>query len=386
MRWFQGAVILPDRVLARGLVGVDGPRIAGVWDMESEPAPPHFEPNRAENLREGYLAPGFIDVHVHGGGGADFMDGDPEAVAVITRTHARFGTTGLLATTMTASEAEIVRALQAVRQAPWQGARVLGCHIEGPFINPRMKGAQDERQIRPADLAEIDRWRIAAGPDLRWHVTLAPEMPGAQAAIRHLAALGAVVSAGHTDCTHAQLEAAAAAGVSHVTHLFNGMRGVHHREPGVAGGALTLPGLTVELIADGVHLHPATVALAVAARGPERTLLVTDAIRAAGMPEGEYRLADDRPVRVLGGEARLPDGTLAGSVLTMDQAVRNVHRFAGVPLHAAVAMASLNPARLHGLDDRKGAIRPGNDADLVWLDRNLIPRLVMVEGEVVHSQ
>ena len=239
---------------------------------------------------------------MHGGGGADFMDADPEAVATITAAHARHGTTALLATTLTAPEAEIIAAIRTARSAPQRGARILGFHIEGPFINPVMQGAQDGRFIRPADPAEIDRWLAAGGPGQAWQMTLAPEGDGALTTIRHLAIRGAVVSAGHTDCTYAQLAAAQAAGLSHVTHLYNAMRGLHHREPGTVGGALSLPGLTVEVIADGIHVHPAALTVALRVRGSDAVILVTDAMRAAAMPDGEYRLGQ-RTVRVAAGAA-----------------------------------------------------------------------------------
>ncbi|HYG57326.1 MAG TPA: N-acetylglucosamine-6-phosphate deacetylase, partial [Symbiobacteriaceae bacterium] len=278
-----------------------------------------------------------------------------------------------------------IKAIRAARMAPRRGARVLGFHVEGPFINGKMKGAQDARYIRPATLAEIDRIMAEGGPGHKWRFTVAPEIPGMTEAIGHLAARGAVISAGHTECTYTQLQEAAAAGVSHVTHLYNAMRGLHHREPGTVGGALTLPGMTVELIADGVHVHPASMAVAVRARGEQGVLLVTDAMRASGFPEGEYLLGELRAV-VKDGAVRLADGTLAGSVLTMSGAVRNMVRLAGVSLPAAVAMASLNPSRKHGLDGRKGAIAPGMDADMVLLDKDLQAYTTIVEGEVVFTR
>lgn len=381
-RWFKGALVLPDRVAENGLLRVEQGKITGLWDLEREHAP---KPDPGQTETAAYIAPGFIDLHVHGGGGADFMDGDPEAVATITSTHARYGTTGLLATTLTAPEEAIIKAIRAAKAAPRRGARVLGFHVEGPFVNVKMKGAQDGRYVRPASVAEVDRWLAEGEPDHRWHVTLAPEIEGAMETIRHLAGKGAVVSAGHTDCTYAQLKAAGEAGLCHATHLYNAMRGLHHREPGTVGGALTLPEQTVELIADGIHVHPASLAVAVGARGADKVLLVTDAMRAAGMPDGEYLLGELKAF-VQNGEARLEDGTLAGSVLTMDGAVRNMARLAGVPLHEAVAMASLNPARRHGLQGRKGALAPGLDADLVLLDVNLEVQATLAEGEIVFDR
>jgi len=381
-RFFHGTVILPDRVAENGLVAVDAGKVTGVWDLESTAAPPH-DSSETTRLENGYIVPGFVDQHCHGGGGADFMDGDPEAVATITATHARHGTTALLATTLSAPEEEILAVIRAVKAAPRRGAQVLGFHIEGPFLNPKWKGAQDPRYLRLATVAEIDRWMAAGRPDDRWHVTLAPEMEGAHEAIRHLVARGAVVSAGHTDCTYAQLEAAAAAGVSHVTHLYNGMRGLHHREPGTVGAALALPGMTIELIADGIHIHPASLKVAAAAKGFDRVILVTDAMEATDLPEGEYQLGELKAY-VREGAVRLEDGTLAGSVLTMATAVRNMVRLVGVPLAAAVAMASLNPARKHGLEGRKGAIGAGYDADLVLMDKEFNVLETIVGGETVY--
>lgn len=381
--WYKGVLVLSDRVVANGLLKVEAGKIAGLWDLELAPAPSH-DP-RETTVFDGFLAPGFVDLHVHGGGGADFMDGDPEAVATITATHARYGTTGLLATTLAAPEAAIIRAVKAVKAAPKRGAQVLGFHVEGPFVNPKMKGAQDGRHVRPATVGEVDRWLAAGEPGDHWHVTLAPEMAGAAESIRHLVSRGAVVSAGHTDCTYAQLKAATEAGLKHVTHLYNAMRGLHHREPGTVGGALTLPDITVELIADGIHVHPAALAVAVNARGADRVILVTDAMRAAGMPDGESRLGELKAT-VKNGEARLEDGTLAGSVLTMAGAVRNMVRLVGLPLHTAVAMAALNPARRHGLESRKGSLTVGLDADLVVLDRNLEVAATIVAGERVYDR
>lgn len=338
---------------------------------------------------DGYVVPGFIDLHVHGGGGADFMAGTPEAVARAAKAHAQHGTTGLLATTVAAPREALLAAIRAARShiestsATIRGARVLGVHLEGPYINPRYRGAQEEAFLRPPDAAELAELADAAAGALRL-VTLAPELPGALACIAMLRRLGVRVAAGHTAATYAEITAAARAGLRHVTHLFNAMRGLHHREPGTVGAALELPRLTCELIADGIHVEPAALRLAVKARGRRGVVLITDAMMAAGLGDGEYRLGP-QPVSVRGGAARLADGTLAGSVLTMDRAVANMVRLAGVPLPAAVAMASLQPARALGLQRRKGSLEPGKDADVVVLDGSLRARLTLVEGQVVYD-
>lgn len=375
--WFKGRLVLPDRLVERGLLSVRDGLIAGVWDLDADGQAPVPDPAR---LIEGpYISPGFVDLHVHGGGGADFMDGDPAAVQTITALHGRHGTTSLLATTLTGPEEQIIRAIRAAVAAPERGARVVGFHIEGPFINPKLKGAQDERYIRPPSPAEIDRWIRAGTPQSRWQITLAPEMDGALAAITHAVRRGAVVSAGHTDATFAQMEAAANGGLSHATHLFNAMRGLHHREPGAVGAALLLPNLTVELIADGVHLHPGVLALAARCRKPSEVILVTDAMRATGLGDGRYMLGE-LPANVVRGVARLEDGALAGSVLTMDAAVRTMVDQVGLSLPHAVAMASLNPARRHGLDGQLGSLSVGKRADILVLDERIRVRLTVVGG------
>lgn len=375
--WFRGRLVLPDRLVERGLLQVRDGLIAGVWDLGADGQA--SVPDTARLIEGPYISPGFVDLHVHGGGGADFMDGDPQAVQTITALHGRHGTTSLLATTLTGPEEQICRAIRAALAAPERGARVVGFHIEGPFINPRMKGAQDERYIRPPSPDEIDRWIRTGTPQSRWQITLAPEMDGALTAITHAVRRGAVVSAGHTDATFAQMEAAIRVGLSHATHLFNAMRGLHHREPGAVGAALLLPNLTVELIADGLHLHPGVLALAARCRKPSEVILVTDAMRATGLGDGRYMLGE-LPTNVVSGVARLEDGALAGSVLTMDAAVRTMVDQVGLSLPQAVAMASLNPARRHGLDGQLGSLSVGKRADILVLDERLEVRLTMVGG------
>lgn len=375
--YIRGHLVLPDRIEKNGLLQVEGARITGLWSEAEAPAV------KADVETEGFVCPGFVDIHCHGGGGADFMDGTEEAVRTIAATHARHGTTGLFATTLTGPGEVVEQAVRAARTARTEGARIVGYHIEGPYINGKMKGAQNGAYVRKADQAEIDRWLAAGGREKRWHITIAPEIDGHLEAIRYLNAQGVVVSAGHTEANLAQMEEAVAAGVRHATHLFNAMRGLHHREPGTAGAAMTLPGMTVELIADGVHVHPSSMKIAIAARGAESVVLVTDAMMACGLEPGEYELWE-LPVVVKDGEARLKaDGTLAGSVLTMDQAVANMVKLVGVDLVAAVRMASTNPARLHGLAG-KGALAPGMDADIAILGADLGCQMTLVDGTVVY--
>jgi N-acetylglucosamine-6-phosphate deacetylase len=260
--------------------------------------------------------------------------------------------------------------------------RIIGFHVEGPFINIKLKGAQNGEFVRLGTTAEVDRIMAEGRPGDVWHFTIAPDIPGHLDVIRHMAARGAVVSAGHTEATYDQMAAAAEAGIRHATHLYNAMRGLHHREPGTVGAALTLPNMTVELIADGFHIHPASLKVAVAARGADQVVLVSDAMRATGLPDGQYSLGV-LPVWVKDGQCRLADGTIASSVLTMNKAVKNMVELVGVSLPTAVAMASLNVARLYGLP--KGAIAPGLDADLVLLDADLNVLESIVGGETVYK-
>jgi N-acetylglucosamine-6-phosphate deacetylase len=316
------------------------------------------------------------------------MDGG-DAVLRIARIAARHGVTGLLPATVTASFEAIAHAATGVRRAmaaPTGGARVLGVHLEGPFVSAQRLGAQSPDYCLPPTAAHVARLLEAAGGAARI-VTLAPEEPGAMEAIRDLVGRGIVVSIGHTVATLEQAEAAFAAGVTQVTHLFNAMPPLHHRAPGVVGAALTAPTgeVRVEIIADGVHLAPTTVRLAVAAKGVDGVLLVSDAMAATGCADGEYQLGPMR-VTVVGGVARLPSGALAGSTLTLERAVCNVARWTGAGLGGAWQMASLNPARQLAIDGRVGRLSPGCDADLTALGADGQVVLTVVGGEVVYRQ
>ncbi|ATY84259.1 N-acetylglucosamine-6-phosphate deacetylase [Kyrpidia spormannii] len=333
----------------------------------------------------GYVAPGYVDVHVHGAGGGDVMDASEAALARIAQTLATHGVTGFLATTLTAdldSLTEVLRMCRVFARRPSPGAALLGVHLEGPWISPDYKGAHNPDFIVDPTLADARVLLWAAGGLLRI-VTLAPERPGAGAVIGYLRSRGIRVSAGHTSATWEEMKEAARCGVSQVTHCFNAMRGFHHREPGVVGAAMMHGEWTVELIADGVHVHPGAMALLYRAKGADRIALVSDAMRAAGMPDGDYHLGGFA-VTVRGGAARLPDGTLAGSTLTLDRAVQHMVRLCGVPVAEAVAMASEVPARAAGCGHRKGRLAAGYDADFVVLDQDLRVERTFIAGAEVQ--
>ena len=328
---------------------------------------------------DGLIAPGLIDVHVHGGDGADFMDASDEGNARVLSFHARRGTTALAATTLSASRADLHAAVEAIRQAALagtQGAEVAGIHLEGPFINADRAGAQDRASIRAADIHELAAL-ISEAPRMRWIVTIAPEIEGAQMLIEQFRDR-VLFSIGHTAGSYADAVAALSWGACHFTHLFNAMTGLQHREPGAVGAAFESTDATVELIADGVHLHPAILRIA-ALTLKNRAALITDAIRACGMPDGAYKLYD-YDLTVANGEARLANGTLAGSVLTMDRAVANMVELAGVPIELVIPMATEVPARILGVADRKGKIAARYDADLVVMNDKFEVERVFVRG------
>lgn len=337
-------------------------------------------PADAQKL-DGLLVPGFIDVHVHGGDGADFMDAHEEANEKILAFHARNGTTALLATTLSASRGDLLGAVEAIKRVavggPTNCAEIAGVHLEGPFLSAARAGAQDRASLRPAEIHELAAL-IAEAPHMRWMMTVAPEIEGAQGLIEHFR--GRVLfSIGHTSADHATAVAALEWGATHFTHLYNAMTGLGHREPGVVGAALTSASATAELIADGVHVHPAALRLAALAM-PHRVALITDAIRACGLADGTYKLYDYE-VTLADGAARLTDGTLAGSVLTMIRAVQNMVELAGLPIETVIPLATEVPARIAAASDRKGKIERRFDADLVLISDRFEIRRVWCRGQ-----
>lgn len=333
-----------------------------------------------------HIVPGFIDLHIHGADGYDVMDASPVALEKISAALAREGTTSYLATTMTATLEDINRVVlnvQRYMQSPSLGASLLGIHLEGPFISPQKVGAQRlDLAIAPNE-AYFLQWQKLSGDKIKL-VTLAPELPNSLSFIEFLHKNAVVVSIGHTDATYAETVAAVQAGCSHVTHLFNAMRGMHHREPGVLTAALLSSELSAELILDGVHLHPAMVELALRVKGKEKIILVTDAMRAKCMADGEYTLGG-QTVFVTHGQAKLADGTLAGSTLTMPQAIKNMMKFTQCSLENVLPFVSANPAKTLKIFDKKGSIAQGKDADLVVLNDQLEVVMTICRGEIVYT-
>jgi len=330
------------------------------------------------------IVPGLIDLHVHGGDGADFMDADEESNGRILSFHARNGTTALAATTLSASRGDLESAVETIARGRCgrRSAEVVAIHLEGPYINAAKAGAQDRASIRPPDIQELAAL-ISEAPRLKWIVTIAPEIEGALMLIEHFRDR-VTFSIGHTEATFSEAVAAVELGAGHFTHLFNAMSPLQHREPGVVGAALLEVDTTVELIADGIHVHKAVLHIA-ATTMPHRVALVTDAMRACGLADGTYKLYG-YDVIVADGAARLADsGALAGSVLTMSRAVKNMVELAGLPIERVIPLATSIPARVAGVASRKGKIESGYDADLLLLDDKLEVERVVVRGEVLDS-
>ncbi|HEX9118352.1 MAG TPA: N-acetylglucosamine-6-phosphate deacetylase [Anaerolineae bacterium] len=369
-----GHVLLPDAGF--------GPGTVHIMDGTIERITPGIEAG-ADLVAPsgGCIIPGLIDLQVNGAFGADFTV-DPAAVCRVAAALPSTGVTAFLPTIITSPFDGYPAALRTISEAATEakGARILGIHLEGPYLNPRRHGAHDLALLRSIDVDEILGW---ADPSIVRIVTIAPELPGALQAVAALRARGIVVSAGHSDATLEEARAGFGAGITWGTHLFNAMSPLAHREPGLAGALLTAP-FPCGLIVDGEHVHPAVVAIAVRARARAGLTLVTDSMSAMGMPPGRYRLSN-RDVIVDGTTARLADGTLAGSVLALDAAIRNAIAFAGCSLEDAVTMATATPAAVLGLA-RFGRIAPGCAADLVLLDESAHVAETIIGGELVYDR
>lgn len=333
--------------------------------------------------------PGFIDVHIHGVNGADVMDATKEALDTMSSTLPKEGTTSFLATTMTQDTKEIEKALANVGEY-LQGkqdtgkAEIVGVHLEGPFVNPDKAGAQPLKHIMNPDLPLLKKWELLTNNMIKL-VTLAPERPGGLEMVNYLSTHGIVASIGHSDATFEEVNKAIESGANHVTHLYNQMSGLHHREPGVVGSVFLRDELKAEIIVDGVHVRPEMVELAYKIKRKDGLLLITDSMRAKCLKNGEYDLGG-QDVIVKDGKAVLADGTLAGSILKLGTALKNIITYTGCTLADAIEMASVNPAKQLNIFNRKGSLAIGKDADIVILDENLDVYMTFCRGELAFTK
>ena len=373
----NGKILLKDGILeGKSLLFED--KIVGFADQITADA-------QVIDANGGWISPGMMDLHCHGFMGWDASHADLGELRHMSDQMVRWGVTAWLPTTMTLAWPDLENCFTAIRAAKnlsnggdWQGAHVLGAHAEGPFISPKRKGAQAESCIQQPKVDKVSPWA-----DVIRLMTVAPEVDGALNFIREARKLGIVVSMGHTDAGTEAALAGIDAGVRHATHTFNAMPPLNHREPGALGVALADDRVYCELICDTFHVHPLLFGVMARLKG-DHLLLITDAIRVSGLPDGTYDMAGEK-VKVEGIRCRFPDGTIAGSTLTMDRAVRNFRRYTSLPLWQVVNMASLNPARAIGVDDRKGALEPGMDADILIADADFNVRATFVNGRQVFQ-
>ncbi len=378
-------LVFPEEILTKGAVIIDDQGKIIYAGRESD-LPEHHGMNI--ELGGKYLSPGFIDIHVHGGYGIAFGEGDLSGgLADYSKRVVRNGVTGFLTTITGQTPAELVEKIRALvvefkRGLP--GAKGLGIHLEGPFMNIKKKGAQNPNWIRNPSLEETKIY-LQAGEDWIKQVTIAPELPGAYEAAECFAEAGVVVAIGHSTADYETAVKAMDSHWTHITHTFNAQTGLHHRRPGIIGAVLVSEDVTAELIADTIHVHPGAMKVLCQCLGSDRIVLVTDAMEAAGLPDGNYHLLGAKVV-VSNGKATQEDGTIAGSTAFLNQCVRNMNQAVGVNLHNAVKMASINPALVIGESEVLGSIETGKQADLTVIDADLNVYLTMVNGQVVYSQ
>ncbi len=368
------------KIVRSGWLLIDNGRIAQM----GEGTAPTIENAQLIDAQGQTALPGFIDVHVHGALGHDTMDATPEALTAMAQFYAKHGVTAFLPTTMTTSRDHINRALENAARCVGpieRGASIIGVHLEGPYINYMMKGAQPGEHVRLADSAEYEHWLDL---NVIKQVTVAPEFAENQAFIRECVKRSINVSIGHTQATYDDVVDAVEHGARQSTHTYNAMIGLHHRNPGTVGGVLSIDEMRCELIPDNVHVHPASMKVAVRAKGAGGIVLITDAMMGAGMPEGQYDLGG-QPVTVHGNRATLADGTLAGSILTFDIGFRNVLAAANLTIDQGWPMSSANAAAQLGIADHKGKLAVGYDADVILLDTSSCVTLTVAMGKIVYS-
>lgn len=379
----NGAVVLADTVLFKSDVLVKDGKIAAV-------GPDLRVPRGAEVVDASghHIAPGLIDIHIHGALGQMFELADEDGYAKIAALLARSGTTGFLATLAAMPHENALSAIKTAREFSSNntGATMLGIHMEGPYLSSEAPGAQLVAALRPPSLKELGEYRKTAG-ELFKIMTLAPELDGAIEFISELRQHNIVAAVAHSTATFEQMRTAVQAGLSHVVHTYNAMRGLHHREPGVVGAALAMDALTTELICDGHHVHPAAVDVVLRCKPRDKVILISDAVGAMGLPDGDHDFLGI-PVSVKDGVVRLKhSNNLAGSVLTLNMAIKNIFEWFGtIPLREIFMMASLNPARVIGMADSKGQIAVGKDADIILMDEHFDITLTMIEGRIVFRK
>ncbi len=376
-------IVTPFRVIERGSILVEGKKITAVGSAREVRIPPKVRTYEYEGMM---LTPGFIDLLVHGGGGHGFADMSDAAVSNISEFFFSHGTTGMLAALYSKPEKDMIKDVSRIAEfcENSKGSNVWGIHLEGPFINKDLHGAMKADYFWKPSIESWQKLYDRSKGFIRL-MTIAPELPNVDQVMRVAAQNGVVLSIGHSAATYQEVLYAIDNGAAHVTHMFNAMRPFHHREPGVVLAALLQNELKVELIADGIHVHPAVMKLMYRIKGEGGILLITDAIQACGMPDGLYSFMDQKII-VKDRKAFLEDGTLAGSTLTMEQAVKNMVQMVDVPLTDAVRMASLNGAKVLGLEHQKGILAVGKDADLVVLDRNFEVQMTVYEGSIKFSR
>ena len=381
---YASRILTPHEEIGDGVIIVEGSQITAVGHRDEIRIPSGALDYVATGLT---IAPGFVDLHIHGAGGHDVMEAEKGALDRITSTVARYGTTSIVATTVTAPLEPTCRSLEGIagyiRSHEPQAengrlaAEILGIHLEGPFINPARRGVHPLNAIVEPSVDTLNKF-LGASDGLVKILTLAPELPGATQVIEAAVSAGVVAAMGHTDADYEQARVAIGAGARHAVHTYNAMRPFSHRDPGILGAIMTDPEVTAEIIADGVHVAVAAIQVLLGVKGFDTVLLVSDGIAATGMRDGTYRLGNFE-VNVKDGVARNSEGKLAGSTLTLDRALRNSVAL-GVPLIDAIRMATLHPARRLGLGGKKGVIATGADADLVALTPDLRIAGVMTRG------
>ncbi len=390
LKIFNGKIITPYRIIPAGTVLITGNTITAVSEKNET-----FDNAIEIDAKGKYITPGFVDIHVHGGGGHDFMDGTETAFLNIAALHAKYGTTSMLPTTLSASPEELIQTLNAYETANKKnidGAQFLGMHLEGPYFAMAQRGAQDPRFIRDPDPAEYAEILSRFSSIKRW--SAAPELKGAIEFGRYMKSHGVLPAVAHTDAIYEDVLAAFENGFTLATHLYSGMSGVTRknafRYAGVIESAFIIDEMDVEIIADGIHLPSPLLKLVYKIKGADRTALITDAMRAAGMPPGESMLGslhNGLKVIVEDGVAKLPDrASFAGSVATADRLVRSMVFAADVPLLDAIKMITSTPARILGVSDRKGSLVAGKDADIVIFDDNINIEMTIIAGTIVHTK